>query len=404
MNIWIINESIGSRIHGMVFRPYYLAKEFVRLGHKVTIFSGSYTHIYSKLPEVNGFSKCENIDGIEYCWIKTPSYSKSQSLGRIINAFTFVVKMFLLRKKRFGKPDAVIVSSPTPFSILNGYWIKKRSGAKLIFEVRDIWPLTLTEIGRLNPRHPFIRFTQFFENFSYKNSDKVVSVLSNAFEHMKNHDLTEEKYTLIPNGIDVDEAEKKTQLPADFLSLIPKDKFLIVYTGKFGISNNIEVLLEAAEKLKSNENIVFLLVGNGPEKANYQNFIVERELGNVILYDSIPKSAVQTLLQKCDVCYIGMKKLPLYRFGVSPNKIFDYLFSGKPVISAIEAANDIVADAKCGISIKSDDSDEIVKAVKILYAKTPEELVEIGRKGHEYIIKNHSYSELAKRYLEILNK
>ena len=167
MNIWIINETIGSRIHGMVFRPYYFAKEFVKLGHKVTIFSGSYTHIFSKLPEVEGFSTTENIDGIDYCWIKTPKYGKSQSLGRILNAFTFVAKMFLLRKKRFGKPDAVIITSPTPFSILNGYWIKKKTGAKLIFEVRDIWPLTLTEIGRLTDRHPFIRFTQFFENFCF---------------------------------------------------------------------------------------------------------------------------------------------------------------------------------------------------------------------------------------------
>jgi len=402
MNIWIINETVGSRIHGMVFRPYYFAKEFVKLGHKVTIFSGSYTHIYSKLPVVNGFSTNENIDGIEYCWLKTPVYGKSQSIGRIINAFTFVAKMFLLNKKRFGKPDAVIVTSPTPFSILNGYWIKKRTGAKLIFEVRDIWPLTLTEIGRLTDRHPFVKFLQFFENFAYKNSDKVVSVLPNAFEHMKNHNLIEEKYILIPNGIDVDDAEKRTRLSDDLLSKIPNDKFLVVYSGKFGISNNIEVLLEAAEKLKYNENITFLLVGNGVEKENCQKYIAERELTNVILCEPIQKSSVQTLLQKCDVCYIGMKKLHLYRFGVSPNKIFDYLYSGKPVISAIEAANDIVADAKCGISIKPDDSDEIVRAVNFLYAKTSQELEEMGRNGHEYVVRNHSYSELAKRYLDIL--
>ena len=402
MNIWIINETIGSRIHGMVFRPYYFAKEFVKLGHKVTIFSGSYTHIFSKLPEVKGFSATENIDGIDYCWIKTPKYGKSQSLGRIINAFTFVAKMFLLRKKRFGRPDAVIVTSPTPFSILNGYWIKKKTGAKLIFEVRDIWPLTLTEIGRLTDRHPFIRFTQFFENFSYKKSDKVVSVLPNAFEHMQNHGLTKDKYVSIPNGIDIEEVENSTPLPKEFEDAIPKDKFIVVHAGKFGISNNIEMFLEAANKLKSNGKIAFLLFGNGPEKENYQKFISENGLTNVTLLDSVPKSAVQTVLQKCDVCYIGIKKSPLYRFGVSPNKMFDYLYSGKPIISAIEAANDIVADANCGISIKSENAGEIVNAVLTLYGKTPEELAEMGKRGHDYVIANHSYSELAKKYLEIL--
>ena len=402
MNIWIINETIGSRIHGMVFRPYYFAKEFVELGHKVTIFSGSYTHIFSKLPEVKGFYSTENIDGIDYCWIKTPKYGKSQSLGRILNAFTFVAKMFLLRKKRFGKPDAVIVTSPTPFSILNGYWIKKRTGAKLIFEVRDIWPLTLTEIGRLTDKHPFIRFTQFFENFSYKKSDKVVSVLPNAFEHMKNHGLTEEKFVSIPNGIDLGEVKNISPLPEETLAKIPRDKFIVTYAGKFGISNNLTSVLEAAETLKSNEKILFLLVGNGPEKENYLKIIAEKGLSNVLILDPVPKSSVQSLLALSNVCYIGLTKSPLFRFGVSPNKLFDYLYSGKPIIYAIEAANDIVAEANCGISIKSENAGEIVNAVLNLYGKTPEELAEMGKRGHEYVIKNHSYSELAKKYLEIL--
>ena len=402
MNIWIINETIGSRIHGMVFRPYYFAKEFVKLGHKVIIFSGSYTHIFSKLPEVKGFSTTENIDGIEYCWIKTPKYGKSQSLGRILNAFTFVAKMFLLRKKRFGKPDAVIVTSPTPFSILNGYWIKKRTGAKLIFEVRDIWPLTLTEIGRLTDKHPFIKFTQFFENFSYKKSDKVVSVLPNAFEHMKNHGLTEEKFVSIPNGIDLGEVKNISPLPEETLAKIPRDKFIVTYAGKFGISNNLTSVLEAAETLKSNEKILFLLVGNGPEKENYLKIIAEKGLSNVLILDPVPKSSVQSLLALSNVCYIGLTKSPLFRFGVSPNKLFDYLYSGKPIIYAIEAANDIVAEANCGISIKSENAGEIVNAVLTLYGKTPEELAEMGKRGHEYVIKNHSYSELAKKYLEIL--
>ena len=402
MNIWIINETIGSRIHGMVFRPYYFAKEFVKLGHKVTIFSGSYTHIFSKLPEVKGFYSTENIDGIEYCWIKTPKYGKSQSLGRILNAFTFVAKMFLLRKKRFGKPDAVIVTSPTPFSILNGYWIRKRTGAKLIFEVRDIWPLTLTEIGRLTDKHPFIRFTQFFENFSYKKSDKVVSVLPNAFEHMKNHGLTEEKFVSIPNGIDLEEVKNISPLPEETLAKIPRDKFIVTYAGKFGISNNLTSVLEAAGTLKNNEKILFLLVGNGPEKENYLKIIADKGLSNVLILDPVPKSSVQSLLALSNVCYIGLTKSPLFRFGVSPNKLFDYLYSGKPIIYAIEAANDIVAEANCGISIKSENAGEIVNAVLTLYGKTPEELAEMGKRGHEYVIKNHSYSELAKKYLEIL--
>ena len=186
---------------------------------------------------------------------------------------------------------------------------------------------------------------------------------------MQNHGLTKDKYVSIPNGIDIEEVENSTPLPKEFEDAIPKDKFIVVHAGKFGISNNIEMFLEAANKLKSNGKIAFLLFGNGPEKENYQKFISENGLTNVTLLDSVPKSAVQTVLQKCDVCYIGIKKSPLYRFGVSPNKMFDYLYSGKPIISAIEAANDIVADANCGISIKSENAGEIVNAVLTLYGK-----------------------------------
>ena len=122
----------------------------------------------------------------------------------------------------------------------------------------------------------------------------------------------------------------------------------------------------------------------------------------MLILDPVPKSSVQSLLALSNVCYIGLTKSPLFRFGVSPNKLFDYLYSGKPIIYAIEAANDIVAEANCGISIKSENAGEIVNAVLTLYGKTPEELAEMGKRGHEYVIKNHSYSELAKKYLEIL--
>jgi len=398
-SIWIINETIGSKHHGMVFRPFFMAREFVKNGNDVTIFSGSYSHVYSKRPDVQGSNKIEIIDDVKYCWLKTPKYSKSQSLGRIINAFVFVFKLFLVKKDNFTKPDVVIVTSPTPFSIINGYFFKKRYKAKLIFEVRDIWPLTLIEIGQISKYHPFVLFMQCFENFSYRVSDKVVSVLPYAYMHMEKHGLKEDKFEYIPNGISLDKADEIAEkIDNSVLSKIPEKKFIVMYTGKFGISNALEELLAAAQNIKEDESVVFVLVGNGPEKSNLIRIAKEKDLNNIVFLDPVPKSYIPELLKRADVCYIGLHKKPIFEFGVSANKLFDYMYAGKPVIYAIEDKNSIVEKSDCGISIASQDPDEIVKTIKHLKNIEQKDRAEMGERGRQFVITKHTYQKLAEKY------
>ncbi len=401
MNIWIINETIGSKIHGMVYRPYYMAKEFVKKGMTVTVFSGSYTHILSKLPEVEGRCKKEMIDGVNYCWVKTPKYSRSQSLGRIRNAFTFVFKLFTINKKDFGKPDVVIITSPTPFSIINGYFYKLKYKAKLIFEVRDIWPLTLIEIGRISKGHPFVLFTQIFENFCYKVSDIVVSVLPEAKAHMTKHWMAEHKFRYIPNGIDLEEVENSQPLSGEVKALIPKDKFIVMYAGKIGQSNALEYLVDAAGILKDNEAISFVIVGEGDEKQKLKEVVQNRNLDNIHFIDQIPKNEVQSLLALADIFYIGWHRNNLYKFGVSANKLYDYLYAGKPIVHSVSAANDCVADSGCGISVDAESPEKIAEAVSALFNMSVEEREVMGKKGREYVCKNHSYEKLSGKYINI---
>ncbi|HNW81255.1 MAG TPA: glycosyltransferase family 4 protein [bacterium] len=400
-NIWIINETIGSKIHGMVFRPYYLAKEFVKNGNKVTIFSGSYTHIYSNPPEVKGFSKTEVIDSITYCWIKTPKYKKSQSFGRIVNAFVFVLGLFLVKKKSFGKPDVIIVTSPTPFSIINGYYYKKKFNAKLIFEVRDIWPLTLIEIGSISKWHPFILFMQMFENFSYRVSDHVVSVLPEAYKHMEQHGMKRNKFVYIPNGIDESEKLENSQSAQKLLNLIPQNKLIVMYAGKIGISNALENIVNAAKLVVRNDNIHFVIIGSGPEKQNLSELVRENDLKNVAFLNPVAKSEMQLILSRADVCYIGLPKLAIFKFGVSANKLFDYMYAGKPIIYSIEEENNPVKLADCGISVNADNPDDIVTAILKLDNMGEKGRAEMGLKGKAYVIKYHTYKKLAERYLNI---
>ena len=158
-NIWIINQYAGSSNHGMTFRSYFLAKEFIKR-HRVTIFSASFSHVMSNPPSVSKTYTKENIDGVKYLWLKVPIYKQSKSLGRLISMFIFLYRLFFLDVKKCDSPNVIIVSSASPLPIWKAYFWARRFNAKLIFEVRDIWPLSIMELGGLKKINPFVILLQ----------------------------------------------------------------------------------------------------------------------------------------------------------------------------------------------------------------------------------------------------
>ncbi len=400
-NIWIINQYAGSKHHGMNYRSYYIGKELVKSGHNVRLFAGSFSHLLRILPKINSRFKKESIDGIDYVWIRTQHYSGSKSFGRIVGMFQFIFNLFLLKTKSFEKPDTIIVSSISPLPILNAYFWSRKYKAKLIFEVRDIWPLSLIELGNISRFHPFVIFLQWIENFAYKKADKVISVLPNALEHMKNHGLDPNKFVYIPNGVDCNELNNKNtidQIP----NYGSQGKFLVGYLGTVGIANALDYFIAAAEKLKNNTEIEFVIVGQGSEKERLSEKIKQKNLENITIHSAVSKDQVQSVLSQFDVCYVGWFKHPLYRFGISANKIFDYMLSGKPIIHGSNASNDPIKDAQCGISIPAEDVNTLVEAILELKNKPQKEQKRIGEKGIKYVYTNHNYSQLAKKYESIL--
>lgn len=393
--IWIINQYAGSPIHGMTFRTYYLAKHFLH-NYEVNIFSASYTHVMSNPPKVFKSTK-EVIDGVNYYWIKVFKYAKSNSISRVLSMFLFMFKLFFFSTKNINKPSVIIVSSISPLPIFKAYLWAKKYNSKLIFEVRDIWPLSLIELGGFKTYNPFVLILQLTENFAYKVSDYVVSLLPDAFKHMKKHGLSSDRFKHIPNGIDL----KMEQLEVcdEIASAIPKNKFVVAYTGAVGIANSLMTLVKAANLMKKNKDIVFIIVGDGSEKKNILEQKDKLGLDNLLLLDPIPKSSVIPFLKKyVDVCYIGLQRQPLFRFGVSPNKMFDYLFSKTPIIQSIDSSNDIVQLSGSGISVEADNPSKIAEAVNTLYNMSKSERDLLGEKGLEYVIENHSYQKLAQHY------
>lgn len=407
MNIIYINHYAGSDRHGMEYRPYFMAKRWVEAGHQVTIVASSFSHLRTKNPDMQGQkTKEEWYNGIRYFWIDGPSY-QGNGLGRIKNMLSFLhgLKKYRAEIVKEGKADAVIASSTYPLDIYPARKLTRQYGGLLIYEVHDLWPLSPIELGGMSPHHPYIMLMQKAENDCYKYSDYVVSLLPCAEAHMKEHGLADGKFIYVPNGIVKEDWEQEPHNPpvyADILQRYHRDGwFLIGYTGAHGIANGLDSLVEAGRELQG-KKIKLILVGQGPERDRLVQKVKDLHLEeNVELLPAVKRDAVPELLAQFDALYVGLQRQPLFRFGVSPNKLMDYMMAGKPVIFAIDAGNDMVADAGCGVSIEPEDSAAIARAAVQLAGLPKEELEQMGRHGKDYILRHHEYNVLAQQFLGV---
>jgi glycosyltransferase involved in cell wall biosynthesis len=408
MNILLINHYAGSMRHGMEYRPYYLAREWVRLGHRVNIVASSESHIRRQAPLLGGTTRLdETIDGIDYTWLATPPY-RGNGAGRVRNMAAFVLRLrrdseVLARRLQ---PDVVIASSTYPLDIWPAARIARLAGARLLFELHDLWPLSPMELGGYSRWHPFIMLLQAAEDFACRQADAIVSILPRVREHLEAHGMAPHKLHLVPNGVDPAEWEDESAalppaLDAALDDLRMRGKFVVGYAGTHGLSNALETLLEAAQRLKDRP-IAFMLVGAGPEKPALLRRALELGLANVQFFDAVPKSMVPALLRHFDLAYIGWRRQPLYRFGISPNKLIDYMMAARPVLHAVEAGNDPVAEAGCGLTVAPEDPQAVADGILALLALGTDGRAALGRRGRAYALANHTYPVLGQRFLTAL--
>lgn len=407
MNILLIEHYAGSPEYGMEYRPYYIAREWVNAGHSVTIIAASFSHLRSKNPLVNTKLTEEIIDGINYKWIDTPSY-EGNGIGRIRNMLSFILQLRSYLKNAIGLEsfDVVIASSTYPLDIYPARIVQKKSKAKFIFEVHDLWPLSPMELGNIPAWHPYIMLMQKAENDAYRYCDHVVSILPCAADHMVEHGLSPDKFVHIPNGISLDEWGKDPDIiPLEhknaIMQLKEEGNFIIGYAGAHGIANSLDTLIDATE-LCQKDKVAFVLVGQGSEKEKLQINAQTRGLNNIVFLPAVPKTAVGGILDLLDAYYIGLQKQPLFRFGVSPNKLMDYMMAAKPIIYAIEAGNDPVKEAGCGISVPPENPQMVADAVRKLKEMSPNEREIIGQRGKEYVMQNHDYRVIANKFLDVV--
>lgn len=391
----------------MEYRPYHLAAAWSQLGHRVTIIGASFSHLRHRQPAATGGISREVIDGIRYWWLRTPAYH-GNGVRRAINMAAFVQGLLRHGSKlaREIVPDAVIASSTYPLDMYPARRIARQAGANLIFEVHDLWPLSPMELDGMPPWHPFIFVMQRAENYAYRHADTVVSLLPKAESHMREHGLAPGKFVYIPNGVDLAAWESAgSALPEIhdriLAGLKANGTFTVGYAGGHGLSNALENFIAAASLIEG-EPACLVLVGQGPEKERLERTVRERGLANVVFLPPVPKDAIPALLARMDALYLGWQRKRLYRYGINPNKLFDYMMSAKPVIHAVEAGNDPVAESGCGISLPPENPEAVAGAILELMRTDPEERQALGKRGRDYVVANHDYRVLAGQFLDIM--
>lgn len=402
--IWVLNMTSGKPDSGWGERHYYFSKYWVKKGYEVKIISGSYNHLFKNQPTINPNHKftLEKVeDGITFCWVKIPEYDGG-SIYKLWSMIRFAIRTRKLSTELLGKPDHILVSSMPLFPIITGVYLKRKLKAKkLFFEIRDLWPLTPMYLKGYSKWHPMVLIMAWVEKFGYKKADAIVSLLPNANKYIDKISKDPLKYFWIPNGID-ESLLINEDLFVEDQNLIPKDKFIIGYTGTMGMANALEYLIDCSILLKENKEIHFVFVGDGYLKEELQNKVAKNN--NVTFIGKINKNQVQNMLKNFSVCFVGRNNTPLFDYGVSSNKFFDYMLAKKPVISSSNKIKDPVELSGCGFVVEPENAEAIQKAILKLQRMSIKEREDIATKGYDYVTKYHNFDYLSNLYVNLFEQ
>jgi glycosyltransferase involved in cell wall biosynthesis len=405
MNILYLEHYAGTPALGMEYRPYYLAREWVRLGHRVQILAASYSHVRSRQPAVGAVPLDETVDGIAYRWYPTPPYG-GNGVARVLNIWAFLRRVWREAAALAAgfKPDIVIASSTYPLDIWVARRIARMANAKLVFEVHDLWPLSPIELSGMSPRHPFALLCGKAERDAYRDADVVVSMLPKVQQHMAARGLDLARLHVVPNGIALDEWQgEPAPLAAELAAHIDRQRAagrtVVGYAGSHGLPNALDVLLDAARLLRD-APFAFVLVGDGLEKQRLAQRVANERLAHVWMFSPIPKAQIPSLLARLDIAYIGWQRMPIYRFGIAPNKLMDYMMAERVVLHSVEAGNDPVAEAGCGLTVAAESPEAVAEGLRRLAALSADERNAMGARGRAFVLAHHTYPVLARRFLQ----
>lgn len=393
--IWCISKYSSPPKYGVGARLFYMAKEFHKLGYDTLLISSDANHL-AIYPKTSKRYNLEEIEGLKHLWIKTFKYQRSASLKRFISWFDFELRLRLLKRKNLPSPDVVIVSSLSLLSVFYGLCLRRKYKAKLIVEIRDIFPLTLTEEFKVSKWNPLVLFLAWTEKIAYKKADLIVGTMPNLKEHVKATMKKDKRVIHSPIGIHqrwFQPIKENASIKKLFQN---KTSFVIGYAGSMGQTNALEPFIRVIERMANVQDVSFVLVGAGDMKTAYEDRLAS--YNNVVIGPKIDQSDIPYFLSQCDVLYLSTHESKLWQYGQSLNKMVDYMMAAKPVIASYSGYPSMLNEAKSGSFIPTHDEEAIMKAINVYQSMSEQERQSLGLRGRTWVLKHHTYEALATSY------
>ncbi len=401
MRILYVSQYFPPEMGAPAARVFELSREWVRRGHEVTVLTAFPHHPTGvKRAEDRGvLTRREEVEGIDVVRAYIYAAPNQGVVRRMLSYSSFLASASIVGALRVPTPEVVIGSSPQLFSAVAGYGLARHYGVPFVLEVRDLWPESILAVGALSGG-PVIQGLKAVARHLYRRSEKIVTV-GEGYSRMLQllHGVPRSKILEVPNGVNLElfvpkagDAELRKELGWG-------DRFVVLYLGTHGMAHGLGSVLDAAERLKSDDSVLFAFVGEGAEKQALKS----RAAGwsNVQFIDQQSRERVPRFYAACDLGLVVLRKTPLFQ-EVLPSKIFEYLGMERPLIVGVEGeARRLVEEAGAGVFVPPEDPAALAEAVRGLKARRGE-LLEWGRRGREYVARRYDRARLADRYLEIL--
>lgn len=411
-NIWFFHHyAVLPSMNGQI-RPFNFGLRLQEFGFRVTIFAASYLH-HSDVNLISDGRKflCNNEYGVPFVFVNTPS-SASGLLARIKNmaAFYFgVLKTTAEYAKEHGKPDVIIASSPHPLTMIAGIKVARKYKIPCICEVRDLWPEAIFAFGKLKERSLPGKLLTAGEHWIYRHADGLIFTKEGDTDYLREHkwdtgnggDIDLKKCHYINNGVDIEAFAKaiadNSLQDRDLLA----DKFNVVYVGSIRPVNGVNMLLDAAALLKEHGGIQFLIYGDGNQKAALERRILVEGLTNVKMKGYVDRRYIPYILSKSAVNILNYSTKYNWTRGNSSNKLFEYMASGKPIVSTVTMGYCILEKYECGFSLSTTTPEELARTILKVHDMPQEQYEEMGRNARAGA-ENFDYTALTAKLVTVI--
>jgi len=375
-------------------------RELARAGHRCVILTSDSNQL-AQVPRLAQPVLIQEVEGMTLCWIRTMKYSVAKSMRRILSWLDFEFRLWRMPKASLPAPDAIIVSSLSLLTILNGFWLRRKYRCRLVLEIRDIWPLTITEEGGFSRLNPLVMGLGLIERLGYRYADEVVGTMPNLGEHVQDVLGYSRTVHCIPMGVDETSLAEAAPLPRGYAEThLPEGKFIVAHAGTIGITNALDVFMECAQSLQDHPDICFVVVGDGDLRTYYQKKYAH--VRNLSFAPRVSKQQVQSVLTRCSLLYFSVHPSRVWRYGQSLNKVIDYMLSGKLIVASYTGYPSMIDEAGCGCYVPAGDIEALRREILHYAAMPAEQRMSVGRNGRDWVLRHRRYPVLATQYLKIL--